>query len=305
MFEKILVPLDGSELAEASIPYVRDLAVQLEAEVYLLHACPPEHQAYHHMHQIYLSSLANNLKLWIKERYLPDQEPKIQAEVILGEPTAIILDYIKQKSITAAVLTSHGTSGLRAWAMGSVADKVVRRAGIPTLLLRIKEGHSIPQGKGFIRKILLPLDNSDASKIAVPYAVELAKKLKAQITLFSMVKTVYAYTEDTGMGANLGFDGDIVDTSAKKYTDEYLHGIEGEIQKAGIEVTHTSIIGIDPAYEILEMEKKIQPDLLVMATRGRSNITRWVLGSVAEKVLTEGERPILLVKETPEEINKV
>ena len=55
---------------------------------------------------------------------------------------------------------------------------------------------------------------------------------------------------------------------------------------------------MDAAYEILEMEKKIQPDLVVMATRGRSNIARWVLGSVAEKILREGDRPILMVKES-------
>jgi nucleotide-binding universal stress UspA family protein len=298
MFERILLPLDGSELAEAAIPYVRDLAGQLEAEVYLLHACPPEHQAHHRMHQIYLDSMAENLKLWIKENYHPKQEPKIQAAVMLGDPVMVIFNYIKQKSINMVALTSHGTSGLREWAMGSVADKVVRRAGIPTLLIRIKKGRSVPQKKGLIQKILLPLDTSAASKIAVPYAVELAKALKANITLFSMVKTIYAYAADTSMGTNLSFDGNSIDAASKKFTDEYLQGIENEIDGAGVEVTHTSSIGLDAAQEILEMEKKIQPDLVVMATRGRSNIARWVLGSVAEKVLVEGDRPILMVKET-------
>ena len=76
-----------------------------------------------------------------------------------------------------------------------------------------------------------------------------------------------------------------------------MQGIAVEIRKAGVEVTQSSLMGGDAAYGILEMEKKIQPDLVVMATRGRSNIARWVLGSVAEKVLREGDRPILMVKE--------
>ena len=62
MFEKILLPLDGSELAEAAIPYVRNLAVQLRADIYLLHVLPPEHQAYRHMHHMYLDSMAENLR---------------------------------------------------------------------------------------------------------------------------------------------------------------------------------------------------------------------------------------------------
>jgi nucleotide-binding universal stress UspA family protein len=299
MFERVLLPLDGSELAETAIPYVRDLAGQLGAEVYLLHACPSEHQSHRHMHQIYMDNMAESLKLWIRKNSKPGQEPKIQAEVILGDPIQVIFDYIKQKSISIVALTSHGTSGFREWAMGSVADKVVRRAGIPTLLIRVKEGLNVPDKKGLIQKILLPLDTSDASKIAIPYAVELAKKLKADITLFSMVQTVYAYVNDMGTGTGLGFSGDSIDAATKKNTDEYLQGIEVEIRKAGVEVTHSSNIGLDAAYEILEIEEKIQPDLLVMATRGRSNIARWALGSVAEKVLVEGDRPILMVKETP------
>ena len=147
MFEKILLPLDGSELAETAIPYVWDLAGQLKAEVYLLHACPPEHQAYLHMHQIYLNNIAENLRQRIKENWQPSREPKIQAEVILGDPVKVIFDYVKQKSISMVALTSHGTSGLRAWAMGSVADKVVRGVGVPTLLIRIKEGRNIPERK--------------------------------------------------------------------------------------------------------------------------------------------------------------
>jgi nucleotide-binding universal stress UspA family protein len=278
MLQKILLPLDGSELAETAIPYVRDLAGQLEAEVYLLYACPLEHQADLGMHQTYLNKVAENLKQKINENWQPGKEPKIQAEAIPGDPVEVIFDYVKQKSISMVALTSHGTSGLKAWAMGSVADKVVRGVGIPTLLIRIKEGRSISEKKGLIQKILLPVDTSDASKLSVPYAVELATKLKASITLFSMAPSIYAQNM-TGMEMGVGFNGEAIDASMEKYTDEYLQSIENEIRKAGVEVTHTSFVSINAAQEILEMEKKIQPDLVVMATRGRSNIARWVLGS--------------------------
>ena len=299
MFERILLPLDGSKLAERAIPYVWDLAGQLKAEVYLLHACPPEHKTELSGHQLYLNNIADNLRQRIKENWQPAWEPKIQVEVILDEPVKAIFEYVKQKSISMVALTSHGATGLRAWAMGSVADNVVRGVGIPTLLIRIKEGRDIPEKKGLIQKILLPLDTSDASGISIPYAVQLATKLKASIALFSMAQTVYTQNVISmgGMGGGSIVNLDYVDVATKKSTDEYLQRIADEIRKSGVEVTQNSILSMDAAYEILEMEKKIQPDLVVMATRGRSNVARWVLGSVAEKVLREGDRPILMVKE--------
>ena len=111
--------------------------------------------------------------------------------------------------------------------------------------------------------------------------------LKASIALFSMAQTIYAQNI-VGMGGGFVGNLDSIDGAAKKYTDEYLQSIADEIRKAGVDVTQTSLVSIDAAYEILEMERKIQPDLVMMATRGRSNITRWALGSVAEKVLREG-----------------
>jgi nucleotide-binding universal stress UspA family protein len=302
MLERILLPLDGSELAERAIPYVRDLAGQSGAEVYLLHACPPEHKAYLRMHQIYLNTVAEELRLRLKADWPPSSDPRIQAEVILDEPVNAIFEYVKQKSISMVALTSHGSSSLRAWAIGSVADKVVRGVGVPVLLVRIKEGLPILEKKGLIRKILLPLDNSEASKIALPYAIQMAKKLKASIALFTMFQSIFTQlvsSQDIGSGGmaiSTGFDS--IDAATEKYTNAYLQGIADEIRKEGVEVTQTSLMGIDAAFDILEMEKKIQPDLVVMATRGRSKISRWAFGSVAEKVLREGDRPILVVKES-------
>jgi nucleotide-binding universal stress UspA family protein len=302
MFEKILLPLDGSELAEAAIPYVCDLAGQLDAEVFLLHVCPPEHQAYLHMHQIYMNTIAEKLRQRILQYAEGKRQAKVQAEVIVGDATKTIFDYVKLKTISMVVITTYGSSGIRPWAIGNVADKIIRGVGVATLLVRIKDQNFKMEQKVSIQKILLPLDSSDASKISVSYAVELARKLKATITLFSMTHTSYAQNMNgagmgAAMGAGIGVNWDAIDAASKKYTDEYLQNIEDEIKKEGVDVNHNSDIGLDAAFEILELEKKIPADLVVMATRGRSSIARWALGSVAEKVLREGGKPILMIKE--------
>jgi nucleotide-binding universal stress UspA family protein len=292
MFGKILVPLDGSILAELAIPYVRDLADQLKAEIYLLHVCPEEHQAYLHMHQIYLNVLAENLR---KEMQF-SQGLKVRAEVITGDPDKVIFEYIKEKNIDMVALTSHGTSGFKSLTMGSIADKVVRGAGVPILLIRVKEKMVIPANVKLIEKILATFDTSDASKISVPYVVELASKMKASVTLFSLTQTVYSQNLD-GMGAGAGVNWDAIDAATLKYVEDSLKVIEDDMKKAGIAVNHTTYLGMDAAFEISEMEKKSQADLVVMATRGRSRVARWAFSSVAEKVLREGTLPLLLIKE--------
>ena len=294
MFEKMLLPLDGSELAENALPYVRDLSNQMGSEVYLLHVCPTEHQYYTHMHQIYLNTIAEDLRNNIKESYPDIKEPKVFYEVLSGDPFKVIFDYIKRKDINLVVATTFGTSGLRKLAMGNVADKLLRGLGIPTLLVRIQETMNV-NSKRIIRKILLPLDMSEASKAAVPFAVDLAKKLDAGITLFSMAQTVYSQNLDA-VGPGVGANWDAIDKATEQYMEENLKTIEKEIQAAGIEVNYITYLGIDAGFEILEMEKKAQADLVVMATRGRSPVSRWAFGSVAEKVVREGSKPLLLIK---------
>jgi nucleotide-binding universal stress UspA family protein len=291
MFEKFLLPLDGSILAESAIPWVRDLAEQLKAEVYILNICPPERQKYLHMHQFYLNHLAEYLK---KEMPL-SQVLKIQAEVVVGDPVKEITDYVKNNKIDMVALTSHGTSGYKSLSIGSVADRVVRGSGVPTLMIRIKAEQTSPVKTKPIEKILVPIENAETGKVVIPYVIELAGKIKASVILFSLTQTVYSQNFDN-MGAGAGVNWDAIDKATLQYVNDYLQNIEDELKKAGVNADHTTYLGMDTALEILEMEKKTQADLVIMATRGRSQVARWAFGSAAEKVLRGGTLPLLLIK---------
>lgn len=296
MLQKILLPLDGSELAEAAVPYATNLAEQLEAEIYLLHVCPPEHQAYVHMHQIYINSILAGMSEKMNERGKSAKPTSIQAEVVVGDPIKMIFEFAKLKGIDFIALTTHGSSGFKPWAMGNVAEKIVRGSGVPTLLIRVNQKKDLEIRTALIQKILVPLDNSDASKISLPLAVDLARKLKAGLVLFSMAQTAYAQNLNSA-GSGIGINWDAVDKASEQAADEYLIKVADELKVTGVPVETRSMLGIDAAYEILELEKKGVADMVVMATRGRSSIARWAFGSVAEKVLREGNLPILLVKE--------
>jgi nucleotide-binding universal stress UspA family protein len=150
MYDKILVPLDGSELAECVIPYVEKLAKDCNAkEIVLFRVCePPTIPA------DYPASMPNSWEEHVKELttsskqqcslYLNDAEKKLtdigishlKSETHLGEPANEIVDYASRNGIDLIIMASHGRSGPSRWAYGSVADKVFRSTCVPILMIR-------------------------------------------------------------------------------------------------------------------------------------------------------------------------
>jgi nucleotide-binding universal stress UspA family protein len=293
MFERISVPLDGSRFAEAAIPYGAELTARLGSELVLFHACAQESQPYKSMHQLYLTEAAKVLERYMEKKFPKCEDWAVRTETIIGEAAGTICEYAEKNDIRLIIMAAQGASGPKPWTLGNVADKCVRAVNIPTLLVRVKEGNPIADKKRLISRILLPLDGSNTSEISLPYAEELAKRLKASITLYRMVE---------GMALHSDFDEYTplasvpVSSSEEKRVRNYLIDIEKELRQKDISVTHRITGGVDPAAEILDQEKKARADLVVMASRGRSPIARWVFGSVAQKVLLDGDLPLLLIR---------
>jgi len=293
MFERILLPLDGSRLAEAAVPYGAELAARLGSELILFHACAREHQPFQSMHQLYLRDVVDGLERYMEKKFPRCEDWAVRTETIVGEPADAICEYVERNDIKLIVMAAHGGSGLKYWAVGNVADKVVRAVNIPMLLIRAKEGHPIEGKKKLINRILLSLDGSDTSEIAVPYVGELAKRLKASITLYRMAEGKFLHSDFDEYAPLVSAP---VMAAEEKQVRAYLTRRERALRQEGISVTHRVTSGTDAAAEILEQGEKSKADLVVMASRGRSKIVRWVFGSVAHKILFEGDLPLLLVR---------
>lgn len=296
MYEKILVTLDGSRLAEVALPYAGELAGRLGSEVVLLNVCRLEHQPFTNMVEIYLREMAGTMQRSIKKRFPRCKDYSVSAEVIPGEPSDVIYDYVEKNDVKLVVMATHGGSGPRVWMLGSVVDKVVRAVNIPILVVRAIRGRPVFDRKSLINRILVPLDGSDAGKVTIPYAAELAKGLKASITLFGMAQKV--------MSTPVNY-GDVrrfmqIEKAEDKRIRAFLTAVEAQLRGDGIHVRHVVTVGENAATEIREQGEKVEADLVVMATRGRSAIGRWFLGSVAEAVLLEGDLPVLMMRKEQE-----
>ena len=139
------------------------------------------------------------------------------------------------------------------------------------------------------KKILVPLDGSELAKKALDHAEELAKTYGAEIILFEVIPLMPIYGSPELMTPL------IVDEKQKEAAERDLTNLAEEMKTRGHKVTAIVRTGQQVAAEIIDFAKQNGVDLIIMCTHGRSGITRWVLGSVAHKVLTRAETPILLV----------
>jgi nucleotide-binding universal stress UspA family protein len=140
------------------------------------------------------------------------------------------------------------------------------------------------------KKILVPLDGSDLAKKGLDEAEKLAKIFDSEIFLFQVVPFMPIY------GSPELVTPLIVDEKQKEAAEKYLLNITEELRKKGFKVSSMVRTGQQVAVEIIDFAKESGVDLIVMCTHGRSGITRWVLGSVALKILTRAETPILLLR---------
>jgi nucleotide-binding universal stress UspA family protein len=140
------------------------------------------------------------------------------------------------------------------------------------------------------KKILVPLDGSELAKKALGQAENLAKTFDAEIVLFQVVPFMPIY------GSPELVTPLIVDEKQREAVEKYLASLTEELKKRGLRVSATVRTGQQVAGEIIDFAKEVGVDLIVMCTHGRSGISRWVLGSVALKLLTRAEAPILLIR---------
>lgn len=140
------------------------------------------------------------------------------------------------------------------------------------------------------KKILVPLDGSELAKTALDQAEKLAKTFDAEITLFQVVPFMPIY------GSPELVTPLIVDEKQKEVAEKYLANLREELGKKGLRAVAMVRTGQQVAVEIIDFAKEAGADLIIMCTHGRSGISRWVMGSVALKVLTRAETPILLIR---------
>jgi nucleotide-binding universal stress UspA family protein len=296
MYERILVPLDGSALAEVALPYAEELSGRLGSEVTLIFVSELVDDSYQRMRQLYLQNIVEVTKK-AAEAYLPKSDKKqtirVNSVAFDGNPAEQIIEYANKQDIGLIIMSTHGQSGITRGALGSVANKVVRATTRQVALIRAKSYHPDMRQKGILTKLLLTLDGSKVSEASIPYAVELASRLGTKVVLLRVLGMSYGAFSSAGE-AFVGYYSEDQMEADKALGKDYLETIAGKLKQKGVTV-ETQVRFGDAAEEIISLASEIHADLVVMSTHGRSGIGRWVFGSITEKVLYEGYTPLLLI----------
>jgi nucleotide-binding universal stress UspA family protein len=296
MYKRVLVPLDGSELAEVALPYAEELAGRLGSQITLIHVYESAEAEYQQMHQAYVEKMVEATKRGA-ERFLAKSKVKrvrIKSALLVGNPAEQIVDYADEENAGLIIIATHGRSGISRWVVGSVADKVVRATKRPVALIRAEGIRRDPSEKGTMDKVLVPLDGSTESEAVIPHVEELASKLDGEVVLLHVAAPAYPVYVMPAEPVPMPFSEEDMELVRSK-AQGYLEKVGSKLIGKGIK-TQSEVVFGSAADEIIKLAEEIGADLVAMSTHGRSGISRWAFGSTADRILQAGSTPVLLVR---------
>jgi nucleotide-binding universal stress UspA family protein len=190
MFERILVPLDGSDLGEMALPWAVEVAAALRSEIDIVGVSETSNEELRNMQRGYLERKAEQAAAQIRSRKPPDAAPQVVRAFLLdGNPAAQLLSHASKNDVGLLLLVSHGRSGIMPWPMGSTAARILSRASMPVLFVRARQATEQPAS--LLGHIMVPLDGSANSESVLPYVEHLVANVPSRVTLFRTIAPGY------------------------------------------------------------------------------------------------------------------
>lgn len=301
MYARILVPLDGSELAEAPLCYAEKLAVRTGADLTLLHVCGPEEchcgpEGCHvqPMHRVYVERTAEVVRGRLQEAGAG--EVKVEPAIRVGDPAHEILRYVEENAVSLIVMATHGHSGIRQWVLGSVAVKLCRSSNVPIRLVRSLRSDEAAPEDWPERRILVLLDGSEWAEQVLPYVADHARISEAEVTLLRVCEPP-TIPSDYVASMLLRWE-EYVERVTQHQQDQcslYFEDVENRLKGMGFKVKSQSLSG-NAAEQIIDYAARGHFNLIAMTSHAHSGLGVWPIGSVADKVIHGTTSPILLVR---------
>lgn len=220
--------------------------------------------------------------------------PRYEIAIGVGDPAETILNLGKEHNAELIVIASHGRGALGRWTFGSVADRLSRTSEVPVLIIRPRDAAPEVDNLPVFERILLLTDGSDRSRSAVDEAADLAKKLGKPVTLVRSIFPEAELAPATGYGAV--YAPELYEELTKSVEAEAIASLEETVEQVkshGAEAEYLLVHG-PAAHTITSLATP--NDLIVMTSHGRSGFRRWLLGSVAEKLVRDAPCPVMLVR---------
>lgn len=300
-FRSILVPLDGSPLAEQAVPLAASIAQRAggKLRLVLVHElpAPPGDAA--------AAKLFISIELAIRKSeraYLRGIQARLRkggtrlssGVTLTGRAGPELAQHVRELGIDLVVMATHGRGGIRRAWLGSVADNLIRSLEIPVLLVRPREGQPIPDRPPGAGQILVPLDGSPLAEEALDAASALARVWDTEVTLLQVVRPVLL-SDDPALPLPSAYDEELTALSRQQAQD-YLDDVVERMHGQGLRATGVAVLGWNAADTILEVARPERVAVIALATHGRGGLRRLALGSVADKLVRGADVPVLVYR---------
>jgi nucleotide-binding universal stress UspA family protein len=307
MYRSVLVPLDGSTFGEHALPLAAGIARRAKAALEFVQV----HVPLAGMYVDRMPPLENTLDPMLRQqerayldavvRRLSDLgDASVTAALVEGPVLDALQERVKATGTDLIVMTTHGRGPLaRAW-LGSVADGLVRRVGIPVLLVRPQETAPDLAREPAPLHVLIPLDGSDLAERIIEPAVALGVLLEAEYTLLRVIKPMVIGNYNPSDAVVGGLDYSLLrelqtlHEQDRKDAQKYLEAVAARLRERSLRARTRVAVNAQPAVAILDEVKANRIDLVALETHGRSGLPRLFLGSVADKVLRGATVPVLV-----------
>ena len=305
----ILVPLDGTDVAEGILPWVSRIAKKANIPLVLLTVVDPNSIEY--PSGAPLSSQSSTREDWTIFRDQIEESSRIhtldtlnamaarlrdngvsaEAKATLGNPAEQILRASEEEGCGLIAMSTHGRNLIGRSILGSVTDKVLHSSSVPVLTVTPDRAKAYQEKGATLATIVAPLDGSELAERVLPYVEEMAGSLSLEVLLVRVVRMEYPsylYTETAIQFPD--FTEDIVREAGR-----YLEGVSKNLRAKGLTVENRVLRGA-PAPALLNLARETTGNLIAMTTHGRSGLDRWMMGSVTEALIRGSGDPVLVVR---------
>ncbi len=293
----LMIPLDGSHMAEAALAIAEPIASHCKAKIILLHviekgARPSIHGEKHLTNveeaEKYLSDISQRLEtagITVDTHVHPNKE---------GDVAKSIVEHAREMNPNLVVMCTHGHGGIRDIIFGNIAQQTLRKGTWPILLVPPKI--SDKASSIVFNRILLPLDGMHGHEKALNIVIPIACAFKAELRLLLVIPTQWELAGEQGLMSRFLPTAtravlDLAVQGAKEYLIKIIEQCQNENISAKAEVLRGNTVA-----EVLDHADKIEADLIVLSSHGRAGLDALLSGSIAPRIMGKAGRPLLLVK---------
>ncbi len=306
MFEHILLPLDGSSLAERVLPHAVALSGAFDSKLTLLRVISKDSEKGENN---VVNPMAWQMRKSEAEAYLKSVKNRLaevdidsEIRIIEGNPPQQICDFAQNEGVDLIILSSHGSSGVSAWNINSTVQKVLLRAFMPVMIIRAyTEEYGSLTGLQYDR-LFLPLDGSTRAECILPLAKSICKAQNSKAFLTHIVeepnlpKQTPISDEITSLIDQLR---DINFEEAKNYLDQ----VKDQFKPGNVETIIES--SKNPSIAMHNIIDREQVDLVLLSAHGHSGQSRWPYGKIALSFIVYGTTPLIIIQDlSADEVSK-